>query len=201
MTKRSCKILVLGHLPSTDNLQRLRARDVGVDPETLAAWRTNVTGCLGLLRCFGTLISITYCPTSLRNLQSAQLLTEVLGIAAPHADRRLNTIDYGVYKGRPVLETPSRAGARHVPYEGGESWDDVVERWRDFCKAVLRQHEDKIVLLAGQSATAVRMLRHFCEHVPLERALDDPVPNIPFFSSRVDFPTTNLVWHYSWNED
>jgi broad specificity phosphatase PhoE len=195
---RNCNILVLGHLPSADNRKGLRSRDIDFDPEAARLWRDSIIGARPLLRCFGLLVDRTYCPTSLRHAGSARLLTEALGIAEPVEDARLNNVDYGVHKGQPLAETPSGVAALVHPFEGGEAWSHVAERWRSFCSEVLPRHEGKLVLLAGQSAAAPRMLRHICNRIPLEYAISQPVPNIPFFSSRTDFPKENLVWRYSW---
>ena len=198
MEERSCTILILGHLPSRDNLEGLRSRDLAVDPVCVSDWHSSTIGALPLLRCFASLISVTYCPASLRHAQSAQLLTEMLAIGDPLEDERLNNIDYGVFKGRPVKETPWMTDTPHIAYEGGESWNDVTLKWAEFCRKELSKYNRGIVLLAGQSATAVRMLRHFCDHVPLSQALSEEVPNIPFFSPGIDFSTRNLVWRYNW---
>lgn len=201
MTTCNCTILILGHLPSVDNLNRIRSRDIDIEPLTAHHWRDHIRGALPLLRCFARLVSISYCPTSLRHARSAKLLTEALGIDDPIADARLNNIDYGVYKGRPLGLTPLRATKPDLPYEGGEAWSDVAARWREFCAEILPRHKDGLVLLAGQSGTAARMLRHICEDVPLSDVLAQELPNLPFFSSDGDFSTNGLVWRYRWTVD
>lgn len=192
-----CTILVLGHLPSSDNRTGLRSRDIDYEEDVAANWLDGVASARALLRCLGLVIAGTYCPTTIRHASSARLLTSALSIADPREDARLNNIDYGVFKGRPLADTPALADLDQA-YEGGESWSAVLERWQSFCSEVLARHDGEIVLLAGQSATAPRMLRHICNGLPLADAVSRPVPNIPFFTSRVDFPTENLVWHYSW---
>jgi broad specificity phosphatase PhoE len=137
----------------------------------------------------------------LRHAQSARLLTQILAIGDPLEDERLNNIDYGTFKGRPVKETPQMADSPNVAYEGGECWNDVAAKWGKFCREELVKHNRGIVLLAGQSATAVRMLRHICDHIPLKETLSEEVPNIPFFSNEIDFSTKNLVWRYTWATD
>ena len=200
MNNRNCNILVLGHLPSADNRNGLRSRDIQIDSQDATRWLDSIVGARPLLRCFGLLVDRTYCPTSLRHAESARLLAKALDIADPIEDGRLNNIDYGVYKGRQLSDTPS-SGDLDSPFEGGESWSQVAERWRSFCTDVLPQHEGKLVLLAGQSATAPRMLRHICKGISLDEAVSQAVPNIPFFSSTLEFPTDNLVWHYTWTNE
>lgn len=192
-----CTILVVGHLPSSDNRAGLRSRDIDYEEEAARNWLERVGGARALLRCFGLLVAGTYCPTTMRHASSARLLASALSIAEPHEDARLNNIDYGVFKGRPLADTPVLAGLDQA-YDGGESWTAVFNRWRSFCTEVLTRHDGEIVLLAGQSATAPRMLRHICNGIPLAEAVSRPVPNIPFFTSWTGFPTENLVWHYSW---
>ncbi len=201
LTRCSCTILILGHLPSADNLNRLRSRDIDIEPITAQRWRSRIAAAVPLLRCFARLVSVTYCPTTIRHARSAMLLTELLGIEGPVADARLNNIDYGVHKGHPLELTPSRAATPSIPYEGGEAWSDVATRWRQFCAETLPRHEGELVLLAGQSGTAARMLRHICEGVPLQDVLKSQIPSIPFFSSHWDFPTDGLLWQYSWIAD
>lgn len=197
LTIGTCTILVVGHLPSADNRKGLRSRDVGFDPREGARWLRGITAARALLRCFGAVVDAAYCPTTLRHASSARLLTDALAIAEPVEDARLNNIDYGKFKGLPVSDTPSPVNIESR-YEGGEAWIQVAERWRSFCVEVLPRHEGKLVLLAGQSAAAPRMLRHLCMRVPLEEAVRQPVPAIPFFSQHHEFPTNNLIWHYTW---
>jgi broad specificity phosphatase PhoE len=193
----SCTILVLGHLPSPDNKEGLRSTDIDCDREAATNWLENIALARPVLRCFGLLVAGAYCPDTIRHATSARLLAEALGLAQPIDDPRLNNIDYGRYKGRPLSDTP-RLADLDERYDGGESWNDVASRWRAFCAEVLTGHPGQLVLLAGQSATAPRMLRHLCNGVPLREAVDQPVPTIPFFSTKLDFPTENLVWRYSW---
>ncbi len=200
MNTRNCTILVLGHLPSADNRSGLRSRDIQIDSRDATRWLDSIVGARPLLRCFGLLVDGTYCPTSLRHAESARLLAQSLDIADPIEDERLNNIDYGVYKGRQLSDTPSPCDL-DSPFEGGESWNQVAVRWRSFCTEVLPKHEGKLVLLAGQSATAPRMLRHICNGISLGESINQAVPNIPFFSSTHEFPTSNIAWRYTWTDD
>ena len=194
----NCTILVLGHLPSPDNLNGLRSRDIDIDPRTARRWRSQIKGSVPLLRCFARLVSVTYCPTSLRHAHSAKLLTRLLEINDPIEDARLNNIDYGVHKGHALEHTPSRAAMPDLPYEGGESWYQVAARWREFCAERLPKHDAGVVLLAGQSGTAPRMLRHICDGISLVDAVTHAVPHVPFFSATGDIPNDGLVWRYIW---
>ncbi len=122
----------------------------------------------------------------------------MLGIDDPIPDVRLNNIDYGVHKGRPLGGTPSLAATPEVAYEGGESWTQVAARWQEFCDETLCRYDDDVVLLAGQSGAAARMLIHICDKVPLREALARELPDMPFFSSAGEVPTSTVVWRYRW---
>lgn len=201
MLTHETRILIIGHLPSEDNLRLYRSRDQEIDAGSLEIWHNNCARGLPLTHAMAQLIDATYCPTTVRHHQTAKLITEAFGIDAPVPDARINNIDYGVFKGRPLEETPHPTEALEFPYDGGESWQSVAERWNAFFRTTVRNFPNSVILLAGQSANAVRMLKHICLHQTLEEVLTSPVPHLQFFSVGAEVQDfSSVIWKYRWQD-
>jgi len=125
-----------------------------------------------------------YCPTTQRHLCSAILFTEAVGLPPPIPDSRINNVDYGIYKGRPLDETPPASAHIDIPYEGGTSWTFVATQWRAFMEDVVPRYRGRAILLASQSGAGPKMLAHFCNGVPLYDA--------------VALKQRWHIWHYRW---
>lgn len=194
---RGCVIVVFGHFPSSDNLAGLRSRNIDIVRSIGDRWVEQSASCRGLLGCLAAMASSVYCPTTLRHRSTASLVCNVLGIGPPVADRRLNGIDYGDYCGLPATSTPSPSLHLSRPYPRGESWNQVAKRWRSFFCSELRNHDGKAVILAGQSGTAQRMLRHICDGIELEVAVSSTVDHFPFFE-RSEAVVSSRAWLYRW---
>lgn len=86
-------------------------------------------------------------------------------------DRRLRECDYGELTGVPSArlrdEIPRRVA---VPYPGGESYRDVVERVRDFLDELLPKHDGERVLVVSHAAPRWA-LQHLLDGTPLEDAV------------------------------
>ncbi|MGV9778069.1 histidine phosphatase family protein [Streptosporangium sp. NPDC003464] len=190
-------IATLGHLPSRDNRLGLRSRDQEVLPEALRRFRDGLGPALQILRSLAPVYRAVYCPTTLRHLTSARVVSDLFGIPAPVPDPRINNVDYGIHKGRPLEETPRRSAAVDGPYEGGTSWTHVAGQWRSFFEDRLRRHDGQAVLLAGQSGACPVMMAHICDDVPLAAALSDPRLDIPLLDARGPAPSVS-VWTYRW---
>jgi broad specificity phosphatase PhoE len=85
-----------------------------------------------------------------------------------HYDSRLRECNYGELNGMPSSELgKERFGRIDMPYPGGESYRDVVERVRDFLDDLPSDYEGKRVVVIGHSATRWA-LDHLLTGTPLE---------------------------------
>ena len=89
------------------------------------------------------------------------------------ADPRLRECDYGELNGARVERLAPRARFVTSPFTGGESYQQVVERVRDFL-GELGPYEGRRILVIGHSAT-----RWALDHILAGRALEDLV-DAPF---------------------
>ena len=97
------------------------------------------------------------------------------GSAIPiHLDARLRECDYGELNGAPVARIEAERARRiDVPYPGGQSYRDCVERMRSFLDDLRPAYDGQRVLLVGHSATCWA-LQHLFEGTPLEDLVDAP---------------------------
>ena len=102
-----------------------------------------------------------------RAVETAELAFGESGIPI-HYDRRLRECNYGELNGMPSAELEKQRASRiDVPYPGGESYRDCVERTRSFLDELLPAYEGKRVLVIGHSATRWA-LDHLLIGTPLE---------------------------------
>jgi 2,3-bisphosphoglycerate-dependent phosphoglycerate mutase len=89
-------------------------------------------------------------------------------------DWRLRECDYGALNGMPTSRLDDERTRRiDVPFPGGESYFQVVDRMRAFLDGRLGGHEGGRVLLIGHSATRWS-LDHLLAGVPLEELVGAP---------------------------
>jgi len=108
-----------------------------------------------------------------RAVETAEIAFAGSGIPI-HEDDRLRECDYGDLNGAPVERmTAERARRIHVPFPGGESYEQVVERMRAFLADLTRSWAGTRVLMIGHSATRWS-LDHLLNGVPLAGLVDEP---------------------------
>lgn len=84
------------------------------------------------------------------------------------ADARLRECDYGAMNGRPRAELDVvRTAKLDVPWPGGESWRQAVERVQGFLRDLAETRDGERVLLIGHVATRWG-LDNLANGVPLE---------------------------------
>ncbi|WP_430788707.1 histidine phosphatase family protein [Actinoplanes sp. G11-F43] len=86
-------------------------------------------------------------------------------------DWRLRECDYGTGNGMPATELHrTRAGHLDVPYPGGESWRQAVERVGGFLAGVPSRWAGRRILVIGHVSTRWA-LDHLVDGVPLEQLM------------------------------
>ena len=88
------------------------------------------------------------------------------------SDPRLRECDYGELNGTPG-PVHDRAAHVDVPYPGGESWRQAVERVAGFLDELRREQHGERVLVIGHSATRLA-LEVVAEGRALEEAMAEP---------------------------
>jgi broad specificity phosphatase PhoE len=98
-------------------------------------------------------------------------------------DWRLRECDYGVLNGAPAAELEI---AKHVdvPYPGGESYREVVERVGSFLDDLRRGWDGKRVVVVSHAAPRWA-LQHLLDGVPLEELVGAPFDWQPGWEFRV----------------
>lgn len=89
-------------------------------------------------------------------------------------DARLRECNYGELNGAPVARLDlERLAHLAVPWPGGESYEDVVDRTRTLLRDILAAHDGHRVLLVAHSANRWA-LQHLLLGVPLENTIGKP---------------------------
>ena len=115
-------------------------------------------------------IAAVYASDLGRAVETAEIAFSDSGIPV-HYDARLRECNYGELNGMPSAELErERSGRIDVPYPGGESYRDVVERVHDFLDDLSREYDGKRILLIGHSATRWA-LDHLLDGQNLEEAV------------------------------
>ncbi|HEY2374279.1 MAG TPA: histidine phosphatase family protein [Gaiellaceae bacterium] len=108
-----------------------------------------------------------------RAVETAQIAFEGSKIPV-RLDWRLRECDYGAMNGMPRSQLErERASRIDVPFPGGESWREAVERVIDFLREIDKTRGGQRVLLIGHVATRWAV-DHYVRGVPLEALVDSP---------------------------
>jgi broad specificity phosphatase PhoE len=92
----------------------------------------------------------------------------------PRHDWRLRECNYGELNGAPVAEIEAeRVRRTEAPFPGGESYQQVVERTRDFLNDLFPDLDGARVLLIAHSANRWA-LQHLLLGAPLEEVVEAP---------------------------
>ena len=183
-------IYVWNHLPSADNRAGLVARsEQPVLPDVLDERRIQFRRLQDqdpyllekLVRLF-RIFKAVYCPSSPRHVESAMLICEFFKLPAPISDARLDAVDYGTFKGKPMSSMQPPHEYVEIAYPDGESWLECLARWRSFFEERLPRYDGQPILLAGQTRAAIRMCAHLCDGLKLSDAVDLEVtdPKVPW---------------------
>jgi broad specificity phosphatase PhoE len=91
-----------------------------------------------------------------------------------HHDWRLRECNYGELNGAPAADIESECAERiDVPFPGGESYRQVVERTRSFLNELFPEREGERILLIAHSANRWA-LQHLLLGLPLEEVVQAP---------------------------
>ena len=108
-----------------------------------------------------------------RAVETAEIAFAGTGIPI-RQDPRLRECNYGRLNGVPVSElAPIRSRHIRESFPEGQSYQDVVDRTRDFLTEVAREWEGKRILLIAHSANRWA-LANLLAGVPLEDQVDAP---------------------------
>ena len=89
-------------------------------------------------------------------------------------DARLRECDYGDLTRRPSDEvTPKKSKRIHEPFPNGESYEQTSERMKSFLQDLLRDYNEKRVMIIGHRATQYG-LEHWIKGFPLEEIISAP---------------------------
>ena len=118
-------------------------------------------------------IAIVFTSDLRRAVETAELAFAGTSLPIVH-DRRLRECNYGVQNGMPRAQLDAERHLRlDVPFPGGESWRQAVERVNGFLRELPRSHDGQRVLVIGHVATRWA-LDHFARGVPLDTLVDTP---------------------------
>ena len=118
-------------------------------------------------------IAAVYASDLRRAAETAEIAFEGSGIPVRH-DARLRECDYGELNGASV-EQVTAVRRRHVdvPFPGGESYRQVVDRTQAFLDEVLARHGGERIVVIAHSANRWA-LDHLVNGTPLEALVDAP---------------------------
>lgn len=89
-------------------------------------------------------------------------------------DARLRECDYGEWTRRPSEEVePERGNRITEPFPKGESYEQTSTRMKNFLQDLLKDYDDKRVMIIGHRATQYG-LAHWIKKVPLKEAVTTP---------------------------
>ena len=87
---------------------------------------------------------------------------------------RLRECNYGKLNGAPKKEVESQKAERiEKPFPGGESYQNTSRRMKEFLTDLLKEYNNKTVLIIGHRATQYG-LEHWIQGVPLQAAVLTP---------------------------
>ena len=113
-----------------------------------------------------------FCSDLQRSYKSAEI---AFGTKFPIIkDARLRECNYGTFTQKPsAIVTAEKVNRIHVPFPGGESYEQTTERMKDFLSELLQKYPDKRVMIVGHRATQYA-LEHLINHIPLEKIIPAP---------------------------
>lgn len=89
-------------------------------------------------------------------------------------DARLRECDYGDLTLHPSEEVePEKAKHISIPFSNGESYEQTSARMKLFLKDLLKDYDDKKVMIIGHRATQYG-LEHWVKNIPLEKVILAP---------------------------
>jgi broad specificity phosphatase PhoE len=118
-------------------------------------------------------IAAVYASDLRRAVETVEIAFEGSGIPVCH-DARLRECDYGELNGASVEQvTAVRRQHVDVPFPGGESYRQVVDRTRAFLDEVTARHDGERIVVIAHSANRWA-LDHLVNGTPLEELVDAP---------------------------
>ena len=114
-----------------------------------------------------------FCSDLRRSYRTAEIAFGGSGVPVVR-DRRLRECDYGEFAGQPAdLVRGEKLKRIHVPFPGGESYEQALERGRDFLAELRDCRDGQTILIIGHRATQ-HALEHWINGRSIEEALSAP---------------------------
>lgn len=114
-----------------------------------------------------------FCSDLKRSYETAELASTQRSVPIVR-DARLRECNYGDLTGRPSEEVePLKVHHITKPFPNGESYEETSERMKDFLKDLLRDYNEKRVMIIGHRATQYGLER-WINHVPLSQLVAVP---------------------------
>ena len=89
-------------------------------------------------------------------------------------DKRLRECDYGDMTQKPSGDVDAQKPKRiSVPFPNGESYEQTAERMKSFLQDLLRNYDNRRVMIIGHRATQYG-LEHWIKGLPLEEVIPAP---------------------------
>jgi broad specificity phosphatase PhoE len=130
-------------------------------------------------------IAAVYASDLRRAVETAEIAFAVSGIPVRH-DARLRECDYGELNGASVDQvTDVRRQHLDVPFPGGESYRQVVDRTRAFLDEAVARHDGERIVVIAHSANRWG-LDHLVHGAPLEELVEAPFEWQPGWIYRVN---------------
>jgi broad specificity phosphatase PhoE len=118
-------------------------------------------------------VAAVYASDLRRAVETAEIAFEGSGIPVRH-DARLRECDYGELNGASVEQvTAVRRQHIDLPFPGGESYRQVVDRTRAFLDEVVARHDGARIVVIAHSANRWA-LDHLVNGVPLDELVEAP---------------------------
>ncbi len=164
------RIIVVDHLPCENNELGLCT---GTVPQGVSEFGRRLAHLVKVQAAERGQLSAVFASNLPRAVESAELCFSRFDVPLIY-DPRLRAIDYGTYQ-EATLDAVESVQKSYVyePFPGGESYQDMAERYCSFLGEVVERYASTSVVLIGHYGTR-QVLRHLCEGVALHEALRRP---------------------------
>lgn len=116
----------------------------------------------------GQKIDMIFASPYQRTKETAKIASEMIGVKEINFDQRLVDINLGIYMGKPMEESHKFYLGKSPSFdnrpEGGESWNDILARVKEFLDEVDAKYENKNILIVSHADPIWLMLGYLREY-------------------------------------